>query len=457
MAARLSEGSYTTMFRSAHMSTLLLAIALMGLISQWPATSGNSPDQVVFVPTTATTTQTLGQTVYLTATSTITDTVATTVDQINVFTATPTVTAAVPVSVTQTNTQILLQTATFTTTFTITMAVPVTETQKTRRTFSMVVLRTVSLVGNSTIAVTATYITTYTPIFDKGITDWSFNEYMFLSALGLTVMLGFVLGYFLPSRKAKPIQSTKMILQGTPSSTGVASDIGSRSENQDSAVLSYTKKSGALSQYIYRVVVADGVSGEAEGKIASSLAVNSILRSMGDADSSSVSLRKAVHEANQAVLDYSVGKLQGQRLATTAVAAVVDREGASIANVGDSRGYLYRGGKLFLLTKDHTVTQQLLAGVKITPAEALNHPDRHKLTKALGQKTVEPEVNAYEVARGDIFLLCSDGLTDGLTDSQMESIIQGKQDMQKLSEMLVYYAKSAGVQDNITVALLRVD
>jgi len=276
---------------------------------------------------------------------------------------------------------------------------------------------------------------------------------------GLTLIAGVGLGCFLPFRKRTVVQETKFLIQGNGAPFAVLSDIGKRAQNEDSVAIEFTKKSGAIHDRQCSVVVADGVSGESEGKTASSLAVNTILAHIGTSDRRDEEvLRAALIEANRAIINQSINKLQGQRLASTVVAAIVSRSEIALGSVGDSRAYLFRNGRLYRLTKDDTVTQALLDARRISEAEAERHPERHKLTKALGQKPdLDPAVGTYEAARGDVLLCCSDGLTDGLTDTRIASIMRGAQDMEKLSETLVQYAKSAGSQDNVTVALLRID
>jgi len=265
-----------------------------------------------------------------------------------------------------------------------------------------------------------------------------------------------LLGYFLPSLRPRRQTHIEVVPKEADSAFGLTTDVGSRRENQDSAAIDYTLESRG--QYTCRVVVADGVSGEAGGKLASSLAVRSILSATSDADDFREALQESVVRANQSILDYSVSKFGGQRLATTVVAAILAEDAVSIAHVGDSRAYLFHHGWPLRLTKDHTVTQQLLAERKITEAEAISHPDRHKLTKALGHKpTVEADVDTFTVTKGDILMLCTDGLTDGLSDAKIAEIVQGTQDMRSASKGLVQAAKSVGVQDNITVAIVRVD
>jgi protein phosphatase len=281
----------------------------------------------------------------------------------------------------------------------------------------------------------------------------------FIMFFGLTLIVGVGLGCFLPFRRRTVVQETKFLIQGSGTPFAVLSDIGKRAQNEDSVAIEFTRKSGAIHDRQCSIVVADGVSGESEGKTASSLAVNTILAHIGASDRRDEEvLRAALIEANRAIINQSTNKLQGQRLASTAVVAIISRNEIALGSVGDSRAYLFRNGKLYRLTKDDTVTQGLLDARRISEAEAEHHPERHKLTKALGQKPeLDPAVGTYEAAKGDVLLCCSDGLTDGLADTGIASIMRGAQDMEKLSETLVQYAKSAGSQDNVTVALLRID
>lgn len=447
------------MQRSEVLLVMLLAISVMGLSSLVNGVAfGTGPAQMIFASATSTVTQTFTQPVAITLSRT--NSTAVTVIHTNILSTTLTNTMTIPVTITKTlplpppfPPQVSLETIAITLTKTNAMTVTQENTQ-----ISLTAAQAYTLITIQTITFTASYLTRFSPIIDTMLATGQFDPWLML-VLGSILMVGVGLGYFLPFRKRTIMRETRVLVQGSGTPFAALSDIGKRAENEDSVAIEFTSKSGAIYDSRYSVVVADGVSGEAEGKTASSLAVNTILsfvESSGAHDEEA--LRTAFIEANRAIIDYSTSKLHGQKLASTAVAAVVSRNKLVLGNVGDSRGYLFRDGKLYQLTRDHTVAQQLVDERRISRAQAMYYPDRHTLTKALGHKAdVDPVMGSYEVAKGDVLLCCSDGLTDGLTDTQIASVMQGVKDMQRLSDALVQHAKSAGSQDNITVALVRVD
>lgn len=141
-------------------------------------------------------------------------------------------------------------------------------------------------------------------------------------------------------------------------------------------------------------------------------------------------------------------------MGTTAVCALVQRGVAHIVHVGDSRAYLRRGRRMIQLTKDHSMVQQLLESGQITPEEAEKHPRKNLITRAVGvNESVQADYTCCPLAEGDILLLCSDGLSNLVSEEEMEQIITNTSFFD-VPDRLVQLALRAGGQDNITVLLM---
>ncbi len=232
-------------------------------------------------------------------------------------------------------------------------------------------------------------------------------------------------------------------------------DIGIvRDNNQDSYA------AGELSGGAAFAVVCDGMGGAAEGALASSVAVNAIREKLtgsffaGMSDISTRSLLvSAVENANKAVYELSLTDEKYEGMGTTVVASIVKNGFAYIVHAGDSRAYLIHDGEIRQITKDHSVVQNMLDKGEITPEEALDHPDRHIITRAVG---VEDNIKvdfAQEDFGDDILLLCSDGLTNFVCDEEIKDILTESADEEKVSK-LVDKANYYGGGDNITVVAL---
>ncbi len=147
-------------------------------------------------------------------------------------------------------------------------------------------------------------------------------------------------------------------------------------------------------------------------------------------------------------------------MGTTLTAAIVDAEAEEVAigHVGDSRAYRLRGGKLEQLTRDHSLVEEMRRKGQITDAQAEEHPQRSIITRALGpEPEVEPDVQTVPAAPGDVFLLCSDGLTTMLDEEQIAKLLAGASSMQAAVRALVDEANRAGGRDNITALAFRLE
>lgn len=208
-------------------------------------------------------------------------------------------------------------------------------------------------------------------------------------------------------------------------------------------------------------IVADGMGGHKAGDVASQMAVERISAYMQglsfpmDVTEIENQVDSAIHLANQEIYQYAKNNPECSGMGTTVVIAVVNEHRGVLAHIGDSRIYRWHNGELELLTNDHTLVNELLKNHQITPEEALTHPRRNIITRAVGtDEVVEADFSMVEWKAGDIFLLCSDGLYGKVSQLDMERILQ-EADVEKAAEELVNLALDAGGHDNITVALLK--
>lgn len=235
-----------------------------------------------------------------------------------------------------------------------------------------------------------------------------------------------------------------------------ATDKGPRKDNQDRVVVSPANHP-QLDHKGVLLVLCDGVGGEEGGHIAASMASQAALRSFYDnpAADAGVALTGAVENAWQAVRNAAANGAQFSRMATTLVMAAVQNGTLHMAHVGDSRGYLFRAGKLRQLTDDHTyVNAQLTSGV-ITEEEALRSVYRGVLTRSLGAATDHTPAFCSEALQpGDRVLLCSDGVHGAVDARAMERVLTEQLDEQRAASALIAMALENRTGDNATVALL---
>jgi len=232
----------------------------------------------------------------------------------------------------------------------------------------------------------------------------------------------------------------------------VRTDVGRRrSVNEDSF---------AMAPELGLYLVADGMGGHSAGQIASRLATAETVDSLERVASSTATLteklRYCVAAANRQVFDTAQEKHELQGMGTTLVALLVGSGRVALAHVGDSRAYLIRAGRIRQLTDDHSVVAELVRRQEITPGAARGHPHRHVLTRALGvRRSVEADLAELTPTPGDVAVLCSDGLTGLVTDSEIAHAVAASSTLELACECLVNLANDRGGDDNITVALVR--
>ena len=207
-------------------------------------------------------------------------------------------------------------------------------------------------------------------------------------------------------------------------------------------------------------IVADGMGGHAGGQEASKIATETIQAHLEQHwDDSNVTsetlLKEAIEKANQGILeDQSLHPERGD-MGTTVVATIF-RDRPWCVHVGDSRLYRWRGGRLQQVTEDHTWVGLAMKSGEISKEQAKVHPWRHVLSQCLGRKDLfKIDLQELDIQSGDVLLMCSDGLTEEVSDEEITALLSKKEDCKQLATELVTAAKDAGGSDNITVVMVQ--
>jgi len=205
------------------------------------------------------------------------------------------------------------------------------------------------------------------------------------------------------------------------------------------------------------LIVCDGMGGHRAGDVAAILAVNIVREELSGKAPCVAALRSAVQKANEDIHQRAASCKNLYGMGTTLTALWMDRDAGLIAQVGDSRAYLYRGGELRQCTHDHSFVAELVRSGVLTKEEARTHPQRNIITRSLG---TEPQVavDIFEIGRKprDRWLLSSDGLTDHVDDSEIEALLGGES-LDDIADALLNLALSRGGIDNITLILAEDD
>ena len=204
-------------------------------------------------------------------------------------------------------------------------------------------------------------------------------------------------------------------------------------------------------------VVADGMGGAQAGEVASEMAVEAFRGGLPNG-SPEDGLVARIRQANKRIHDTSRSDSDRQGMGTTCTAAYVAEDEVVLAHVGDSRCYLFRGGELTRLTTDHSLVGELVDRGKLTEEQAEMQPQRSVITRALGPEAdVRVDTERIEARSGDVFLLCSDGLTSMIREHQVLPIMRDAGSLEETGRNLIAAANAAGGRDNITVILFRVE
>jgi protein phosphatase len=206
-------------------------------------------------------------------------------------------------------------------------------------------------------------------------------------------------------------------------------------------------------------VVADGMGGAQAGEVASRIAAESFDRDL-PSDPPEEILREAFESANRKIHDHAATDESHAGMGTTLTAVIVDAEHEEvvIGHVGDSRAYRLRGSKLERLTQDHSLVEELRRKGQLTDEQAEEHPQRSIITRALGPEAeVEPDVGTFTAHPGDVYLVCSDGLTTMIGEERIAQILRSSTSLDAAVRALVDEANRAGGRDNITAVAFKLE
>ena len=226
------------------------------------------------------------------------------------------------------------------------------------------------------------------------------------------------------------------------------SDVGrQRTSNEDSLL---------LEPPFY--VVADGMGGARAGEVASKIATEEFGNQPDDELPPERRLETIARSANKRIYELAASDESRRGMGTTLTAAMVVGDEVSLGHVGDSRAYRLRDDKLEQITKDHSLVAELERTGQISAEAAEHHPQRSIITRALGPEP-DVEVDTYTITGkpGDVYLLCSDGLTGMISDEEVSSILRGGESLEESADALIRAANQSGGRDNITVVLFRFD
>ena len=226
-----------------------------------------------------------------------------------------------------------------------------------------------------------------------------------------------------------------------------------RSNNEDAFI---------IAPHLGLCLVADGMGGAAAGEIASKIFSQTAIEVFADAGRRSSAqttqlVRKVFELANHRILSHAETNPDCSGMGCTAEVLALSDTGVILGHVGDSRTYALKSNHLKQLTEDHSLVQAQVNSGTITPAQARNHSMRNVILRAVGvEEHMDPDLVLEKAAPGDLFLLCSDGLTDMLTDEQILGILLSPMTLPLKADMLIDHANEAGGNDNITVVIAEV-
>jgi PPM family protein phosphatase len=202
--------------------------------------------------------------------------------------------------------------------------------------------------------------------------------------------------------------------------------------------------------------VADGMGGAQAGEVASEMAIEEFVQARDTAAPAERQLEQIAKAANRKIWDMAQADSRHAGMGTTLTAAMLEGQHVAVGHVGDSRLYLFRDGRIERLTRDHSMVEEFVRQGKLTPEQAEKHPQRSVITRALGPEG-DVEVDTFRVParEGDVFLLCSDGLSGMVSDGDLAAIIGAGEPLDSTAKTLVEAANAEGGRDNITAVLFR--
>lgn len=228
-----------------------------------------------------------------------------------------------------------------------------------------------------------------------------------------------------------------------------------REHNEDSVIILSNENEE------YLLAVADGMGGHKAGEVASAIVINHLteefysMDSLGDKERAIEFLRNVVTEMNYKIFDYTKENPDSKGMGTTFVCAIKTRDYLLYGNIGDSSGFVIKNHKLTKVTKDHTLVNLLVSTGELTQEEAKYHPRKNVLMRALGANN-PIDIDIFDVENDiDGVLLCSDGLTNMLTQEQIEKVLSEEKTVEEVVRKLINKANARGGNDNISVAYLK--
>lgn len=228
-----------------------------------------------------------------------------------------------------------------------------------------------------------------------------------------------------------------------------------REQNEDSVTI----VENASGEFL--LAVADGMGGHTGGEIASSIAISHIgtrfknIDKIGNKEDAINWLKEVVSEANFSIYKYTSINPESVGMGTTLVLAILTSEFLLFGNIGDSAGYVFKGGQFHKITNDHTLVNLLVKSGELTEEEAKEHPRKNVLMRALGAATTV-EMDIFDVEKEvDGVFLCSDGLTNMLDDLQIEKVLNEDLTVEQQVRKLIYKSNNRGGNDNISIAYLK--
>ena len=228
-----------------------------------------------------------------------------------------------------------------------------------------------------------------------------------------------------------------------------------RDHNEDSVTIVKNETGEIL------MAVADGMGGHKGGEIASSIAITHIGKrfidtsSVGNKEDAINFLKEIVSEANMLIYKYTENNPESSGMGTTIVMALITKEFLLFGNIGDSSGFVIKNKKIYKITNDHTLVNLLVASGELTKEQAQHHPRKNVLMRALGA-SISVEMDVFDVETDiDGILLCSDGLTNMLDETSIETVLDSDMDIDSKTQKLIKKANNRGGTDNISVAYLQ--
>jgi serine/threonine protein phosphatase PrpC len=231
-----------------------------------------------------------------------------------------------------------------------------------------------------------------------------------------------------------------------------------RRRNEDNFIVAQIKAFGNA----LLCAVADGMGGHADGDIASGVALAALEQAIKEASSDTTfgeAILLAMYRANREVYASGIARFGNPCMGTTLTAAIISKRSLCIGHVGDSRAYVFHGmtSEIEQVTEDHSVVGALVKTGSLTEKEAMHHPDKHILTRAIGTDSkVSVDIIERTLTFGDVVILCTDGLTGLISNDEIETMLAGR-DLETVPAELVALAKDRGGFDNITVIAVGID